>query len=270
MAGENHTGQGPLETTSVLAMAERLQRDRHYRDAQAKFFVEGVRNFVAAIDHAYVVDMLLYSDRLLTAPVARMLVRRLKRAGVPFVPISPEQFRQISHTEHASGVAAILRQRVGRISHVRPDTHPCWIALGLLRSPGNLGSLIRTSAAVGSAGFLLLDNAVDPFDPAVVRASMGAFYRQQFVRTNVEHLRDWARRYAIPIVGASPDGIVDYRRMHYTRPTILMLGEERRGLSDEQRTLCEQLVRIPMVEQTDSLNLAVAGSLLLYEIFRSP
>jgi hypothetical protein len=81
--------------------------------------------------------------------------------------------------------------------------------------------------------------------------------------------------YAVPcedstgVVGASPDGAVDYDELHYMRPTVLMLGEERAGLSAEQRRICRHIVRIPMVAGSDSLNLAVAGSLLLYEVFRT-
>jgi TrmH family RNA methyltransferase len=73
----------------------------------------------------------------------------------------------------------------------------------------------------------------------------------------------------IQVIGASPDGTEDYRQVSYTRPALLMLGSERKGLTDEQRNICNRIVRIPMAEGMDSLNVAVAGSLLMYEVFRS-
>src|SRR5688572_21210194 len=135
MAGEDPTGHRPLAVAPTLTHIERLQRDRQYRDAHGLFFVEGVRNFVAAIDHGCTVDTLLYSERLLTSPLARKLVRRLKRASVPFARVSPEQFRTVSRAERVSGVGAILRQHIRDLRHVAPGDHPCWVVLNQVRAP---------------------------------------------------------------------------------------------------------------------------------------
>ena len=268
MADEQLPGQRSLAIAPTLAHVADLQRDRRYRDAHGQFFVEGVRTFVAAVDQGASVDMLLYSERLLIAPLARKLVRQLKRAGVPFARVSPEQFRAVSRAERVSGVSAVVRQQVRYLAHVTPGDGPCWVVLTHVRTPGNLGTLIRTAAAVGATGFILLGNSVDPFDPAVVRASMGALFQQTFVRASTAQLRDWADQHHLQVVGASPDGTVAYDQLRYTPPTLLLLGEERSGLSAEQRALCQQIVRIPMVAGVDSLNLGVAGSLLLYAIVR--
>jgi TrmH family RNA methyltransferase len=257
-----------LEIAPTLATIERLQHDRGYRDARGLFFIEGVRNFVEAVDHRFSIETLLYSEKLLIQPLARKLVRRLKRAGVPFARATPEQFRRVSRTERASGVAAILRQRVQSLENINLEDQRCWTALSHVRSQGNLGTLLRTSAATGAAGFILLGDSIDPFDPAVVRASMGALFKQTIVRTTVEQLRRWVQMNNIQVIGASPDGLDDYREVGYTRPALLMLGAERKGLTDEQRSICNRMVRIPMVEGMDSLNVAVAGSLLMYEVFR--
>ena len=258
-----------LEIAPTLAAIERLQKDRGYRDTRGLFFIEGVRNFVEAVDHRFSVEALLYSEKLLIHPLARKLVRRLKRAGVPFARVTPEHFRRVSKTERASGVAAILRQRVQRLKQIRLNDRGCWTALSHLRSPGNFGTLLRTSAATGAAGFIILGDNIDPFDPAVVRATMGALFKQTLVRTTVDQLRRWVRMNNIQVIGASPDGAEDYREVSYTRPAVLMLGGERKGLTEEQRGICNRVVRIPMAEGMDSLNVAVAGSLLMYEVFRS-
>jgi len=266
MAGEETPGQHPLALAPTLAHIARLQRDRRYRDTHGCFFVEGVRNFVTAVDYGCTVEALLYSERLLTSPIARKLVRRLKRTGVPFARVSPEQFRTVSRAERASGVGAVLRQNVQDLARVAPDDGPCWVVLSQVRAPGNFGTLVRTSAAIGAAGFILLGGSIDPFEPVVVRASMGALFRQTFVRASLEELRQWVNQYQLLVVGASPDGALAYDQVRYTRPTVLILGEERSGLSQHQRALCQQLVRIPMVADADSLNLGVAGSLIMYAV----
>lgn len=269
MQNENSSEFHQVAILPTLAAIERLQHDRGYRDSRGLFFIEGVRNFIAAVDHRFSVDTLLYSETLLIQPLARKLVRRLKRAGVPFARVTPEQFRRVSRTERASGVAAILRQRILTLDEINLTDQPCWTALSHVRSPGNLGTLIRTSAATGAAGFILLGDAIDPFDPSVIRATMGALFKQSIIRTSIDQLRHWVRTNNIAVIGASPDGSEDYREVQYTRPALLMLGGERKGLTDEQRDLCSRVVRIPMAEGMDSLNVAVAGSLLMYEMFRS-
>jgi TrmH family RNA methyltransferase len=140
------------------------------------------------------------------------------------------------------------------------------VVLSQVRAPGNFGTLVRTSAAIGGAGFILLGSGIDPFEPVVVRASMGALFRHTFVRASLEELRQWLHRYQLLVVGASPDGAVPYDQVRYTRPTVLVLGEERSGLSQDQRALCQHIVHIPMVAGADSLNLGGAGSLLMYAV----
>jgi TrmH family RNA methyltransferase len=269
MQNETNTEFRQLDIAPTLSTIERLQTDRGYRDANRLFFVEGVRNFIEAVDHRFSLEALLYSEKLLTNPIARKLVRRLKRSGVPFARVTPEQFRRVSKTERASGVGAILRQRVQRLEQIRLDEHQCWTALSHVRSPGNFGTLVRTSAATGADGFILLGDSIDPFDPAVVRSTMGALFKQALVRTTAGQLRLWVRKHNIQVIGASPEGLVEYDKVSYKLPALLMLGGERKGLTEEERSICDHIVRIPMVDGMDSLNLAVAGSLLMYEVFRS-
>jgi TrmH family RNA methyltransferase len=253
----------------LLDEVRRLQSDRTHRDARGAFFVEGVRNVVHALEAHWPIDVLFYSEILLTAPVARRLVGEHGRQGTPCIRVSPEEFRRVSRAERASGVAAILGQRWDRLHKVSPRAGLCWVALAGVRSPGNFGTLIRTSEAVGGAGFILEGMSIDPFDPAVIRGSMGALFRQRFVRTSAASLRNWVRRHGCHVVGATPDGSTDYHRCDYPGPTVLMLGEERKGLTDQQRLRCQKSVRIPMTGRADSLNVAVAGSLLLYEVYRA-
>lgn len=141
--------------------------------------------------------------------------------------------------------------------------------LETVRSPGNLGTLIRTSEAVGGAGFIFIGKRIDPFDPDVVRASMGSLFTQNFVRTNLSTLDRWMQNHNCSAIGASPDGIADFHQFNYPHSTLLFLGEERQGLTKQQQDLCQHLVKIPMVGTVDSLNLAVAGSLLMYEVYRN-
>lgn len=269
MGNETFGNYRQLEFAPVRAKVKKLQSDRRERDGEGLFYAEGIRNFVEAVDHKYPIDAIIYSEKLLTSPIARKLVRQLKRDGIPFARITPEQFRHISQTERASGIAAIFKQQILNLDQLNPNDSFCWIALENIRSLGNLGTLIRTAAATGAGGFLFIGDHIDAFDPNVVRATMGALFKQKFARASSEQFHSWIKSHQLQVVGATPDGSVDYDKISYTLPTVLLLGNERKGLTSDERRLCQKLVRIPMTEGTDSLNVAVAGSLLLYEVFRS-
>jgi len=270
MAADGSNDRRLLDTGPTFSLIRSLIADRRAREASGCIFVEGIRNFITALDHGWSVHTLVYSERLLIAPVARKWVRSLKRANTPYCRVTPEQFRSLSFTPRASGVGAILRQKMLGLEEVSVPDRACWIAVDQIRTPGNLGTLMRTACAAGAAGFFLLGDAADAFHPVAVRASMGSIFGLPLVRTNMKDLRRWTREHCVQVVGGSPDGNVLFNQTRYDARVLLMIGEERRGLTAEQRSLCNKLVRIPMQEGLDSLNAAVAGSLLLYEVQRGP
>jgi RNA methyltransferase, TrmH family len=262
-------GHHSASVTTTLRFIKQLQQARSVREQQKLFYVEGVRNFVQVTDNAFDIETIIYSDKLCTASVVRKLVRQHKRAGTAILNISPEDFRSISTTQRASGIGAIVKQKWAGLESIRLEEESCWIVLGNIQSEGNLGTLIRTSEAVGSNGFILLGNAIEPYAPTVVRVTMGGLFQQQFIRTEPETFQRWIQQHHLTVLGASPDATASFHDFAYPKTTLLFLGEERKGLTERQRALCGQFLRIPMVGKADSLNLGVAGSLLLYEVLHS-
>ena len=243
-------------------------RDRTQRERSGRFFIEGVRFIVVADEQRLDLEALIVAPAMLRSAVAETIVRRRRRSGVPVLEVEPDEFRALSLLGEPQGIGAVVRQRWDPASALAdPRRDALWIALAAVRSPGNLGSLLRTCQAVGARGLLCLSPAVDPHDPHTVRATMGALLTQRLCRLSPAELRAANRYGQLFVVGASPDGERDYRTISYRRPIIVMVGSERTGLSDEQRALCDATVRIPMRPGCDSLNLAVATSLMLYEIY---
>ena len=269
MSGNNLNGQSEIRFNNIVEEVSKLQNSKKYRQRKKVFFAEGVKNFVEAVDNSFDIELILYSKKLLTSALARKFVRQKRRQGVPGVNLSPEQFRTISKTERASGISAIIKERWASIDSLNSNKGLCWNVLGMVNSPGNFGTLIRSSEAASCAGFILLDDFVDPYAPVTIRASTGAMFRQNFIRTDIRRLRSWMKKHPCEMVGASPDGEKSLHTFDFKRTRLLMLGEERQGLTKEQREMCRHLVRIPMTGRSDSLNLGVAGSLFMYEIFRN-
>ena len=257
-----------LTNQEVLTEISQLQSSRQYRDHQNLFYIEGVRNFLQVAQNDFDIVTVLYSEKLLIVTPARQLVRKLRRNGIHTIKVTPEEFRRFSSRDKASGIAAIVKQKWSKLHHLG-KSGLCWIALEKVRHVGNLGSLMRTSEAIGGNGFIFMGKTIDPYQPDVIRATMGALFHQKLIRTSYPSLGHWIKRRNITVVAASPDAKVDFHRFKYPPSTILFLGEERKGLSDRQKALCDSLIRIPMVGKSDSLNLAVAGSLLLYEIYKN-
>ena len=142
-----------------------------------------------------------------------------------------------------------------------------WLGVESVDSPGNLGTIIRTAEATGVAGIFVIGGNSDPWDPAAVRASMGALFSQKLVRCSVREFLEWARSGGVSVVGSSPKGMLDYRALRCRCPIALLVGSERQGLSASLIEVSDFMVRIPMAGRGDSINVAVAAGVLLFEMF---
>ncbi|NTU86015.1 MAG: RNA methyltransferase, partial [Chloroflexales bacterium] len=127
---------------------------------------------------------------------------------------------------------------------------------------------IRTADAVGAAGVIIVGHGADPYDPAALRASMGAAFATRLARASWEQLAGWKRATRAYVVGTSDQAPTDFQSVACPQPLVLLMGSERQGLSHDQQALCDLVVSIPMRGKSDSLNLAVATGVMLYELLR--
>ena len=135
-----------------------------------------------------------------------------------------------------------------------------------MRDPGNLGTMLRTADAVGAGGLVLIDDCADPFSVEAVRASMGAVFTVPLAQARWDEFRDWLRGGEGQLVAASLREPHDYREAPYAAPCFVMVGNESRGLPEAYEAECDLRVTIPMLGRADSLNAAVAGAVLAYEV----
>lgn len=239
---------------------QRLNADRHFRDTQRSFPIYGARCVIQAVDANVPIETVLVETNRQSFNLRNRL-QRICSAGVPIVRATS---RRKSDCEYLDGIAAIVRKRKLELQDVK-NASGCWIAVSRIRSPGNLGTLIRTVHAANARGVILIGQEIDAHCPAVVRASMGAFFRVPVFRVSWPTFLAWRNELDVDVVGVCPSGACSHWRDPFRQSTVFMLGEEGKGLSGRQRKSCRRLVRIPMVEAADSLNLGVAGSILVYE-----
>ena len=245
----------------------RALRDRKERERSGLCFVEGIRLVGEAVQIGADVEQLVVAPELLSSEFGRDLVEGGRAAGGSVLEVSAAVFESLSRKEGPQGLGAVVRQRWLPLDAARAADGLCWVALDAVADPGNLGTILRTCDAVGAAGVILLGASSDPYDPAALRGSMGAVFSQRLVRAPFEHLVEWAHRQRCAIIGTSDGAAADLRAFPFPAPLVLLMGSEREGLSPAQQAACDAVVSIPMVGRSDSLNLAVATGVALYEIF---
>jgi TrmH family RNA methyltransferase len=257
----------PKRDAQVLSRIRSLTHP-YQRRSEGCYWIEGIRHFVQAYDTQQQFDAVVYSPLLLKSDLAEMLVRRLKAKHVACLRLSPEQFRTVSKAERASGIGAILKQRWESMKTAPIQQGTCWIVVEDLRCPGNMGTILRTAEATGAAGIILVGRGCDPFDPAVVRASMGGLFHLKLIRTTHADLRQWATDHGVLLVGVSPSAERLWTELPTARSYGLVFGEERSGLSGQMQSICHTSVRLPMTGKADSLNVGVAAGVMMYELIR--
>jgi RNA methyltransferase, TrmH family len=261
--------QAPIISSrgNPIVKAIRALGSRKERTRTGLFFVEGLRLVTAAARQDAAIEACVVAPRLMRGPAGHDLLQSLQQRGVPCIEVSDEVFLGLAEKEQTHGIGAVVRQRWETLARIGPGEAHCWVALEAVQYPGNLGTVLRTCDAVGGAGVILLGNTADPYDPAAVRASLGAVFWQRLVRAGQAEFADWKRQHGYTVVDTSPAATLDYQAIAYQPPLVLLMGSEGHGLSHARRALCDMVVTIPMVGLSDSLNLAVATSVVLYEMF---
>jgi TrmH family RNA methyltransferase len=247
--------------------AARALRDRRARDERGEFLVEGIHQIGAAVEAGAELRAIFYAPAYLRSSFARQLLETLFARGVPCNATTAEVFDSLADRENPQGLLAVASQRQAGLHSLNGENFPWGVALVSAQDPGNLGAILRTIDAVGASGLLLLEGGVDAYHPAAVRASLGAIFWRPVVAASFAEFAAWARRGGYTVYGTSAHASLDFREVErFARPSILLLGGEREGLSAEQAAACDQVLRLPMHGHVTSLNLAVATGVLLYSI----
>jgi RNA methyltransferase, TrmH family len=245
----------------------RSLRNKKERQETGLFYVEGIRIVAEAVQHLDQIETLIYASELLTSDFGYTLVNQVKQQGKSTLELTGSIFKSISLKQNPQGIAAVVHQQWGDINNLNLGNADLWVALDSVADPGNLGTILRTLDAVGGKGIILLDQSTDPFDPTAIRASMGSIFTIEKIKTTFNDFSAWKKRYNYSVIGTSDKANIDYQECVYPSSVILLMGNERQGLQDYHIQLCDLMVSIPMIGQSDSLNLAVATSVALYEIF---
>lgn len=249
-----------------IKLIRKLEQKKH-RQETGLCFIEGLRTVGEAVQTGAQVEELVIAPELLVSDFGQSLLTHPAVQNLEHIEVSTEVFQKIAHKEGPQGIGAIIKQQWRVLEQVDIKPNDLWVALDAISDPGNLGTIMRTAEAVGCCGVILLGNSTDPYDPTAVKASMGALFSLVLIKSDWNSFQKWQVTRKINLIGTSDNAKMDYQSPTYQRPLILIMGSERHGLSEAMQSACDHMVFIPMKGRSDSLNLAVATAVVLYEIF---
>lgn len=229
----------------------RALADKKARREQGLFVAEGLAMLERAAGLGWLPETFVA-----TRPVA--IWDRIK----PLI-VSEKLMGELSAQNNPHAVLASFKQSYSS----QPAADGMWLALEEIRDPGNLGTIIRTADAVGVSGIILAGDSCDPYSPESVRGSTGSIFAVPLVKMSRQALLVYMEGFPGEVVGTAMHAAADFRRP-YRQPLLLVMGSESRGISPAVSNACSQLVRIPMRPGVESLNVATAAALMLYQAAR--
>lgn len=244
----------------------RSLRDKKHRRRERRFLAEGLRLLTDARECGRLPEMLVMAQGRDPHPLLDALETEVERAGGEVIETSAEILAKITGKENPQAVAGVFAEFDTSLATIDRNASPIWLVAQALRDPGNLGTMLRTGDAVGAGGLILLDDSADPFSVEAVRASMGAIFTQRLAVARWNEFLSWLRSGPGQLVAASLRDALPYRETPYAAPCFILVGNESRGLPEAYEAQCDLRVTLPMKGRADSLNAAVAGAVLAYEV----
>ena len=273
---QNRAGGAPGQVKEVTSLANPLVKDikalslKKFRDQQNAFMAEGLKLVIDALDLGWQIRTLVFAKAGRGNAAVEKVAARTLAAGGTVLEVSEKVLVAITRRDNPQMVVGVFSQKFLALKDIRAQSDDVWVALDRVRDPGNLGTVIRTVDAVGARGVILVGDTTDPFSVETVRATMGSIFAVPVVKATTEAFLAWRGGFSGLVAGTHLKGAVDYRSVDFSRgPVLLMMGNEQQGLPESLAASCDRLLRIPQAGRADSLNLAVATGIMLFEIRRA-
>ena len=241
-----------------------LLNEKKARDENSLFIAEGVRLIEEGLQSNWKIKELLYSSRL--GQRGRNIIDRYQASSITAEEVKPELFESLSATDNSQGILAVFEKKYYEF----PDDQDFLVIADQIRDPGNLGTLMRTAWAGGVQMMLLTAGCVDPYSPKVIRSAMGAHFHLPFQQTTVADIQIWRNTAGSKILfyAAAMEQGTSCWETDLRVPLALILGSEAEGITPQMLALVDKSIHLPMPGGSESLNAAIAGSILIFEIVR--
>ncbi|HEV8139534.1 MAG TPA: RNA methyltransferase [Pyrinomonadaceae bacterium] len=250
-----------------------LRRARNVRDGKMDdlIFVEGMRLSEEALTSNLDIEVVIHSDRIAQKPRAARVIAQLGDRAKSSAAVNEKLLESISYTKTPQGIVLLARRPPSDVDNLtkRQPAKPLIVILHETNNPVNVGAIVRTAEAAGATGVIATANTADPFSPKALRGAMGSAFRLPvWSGETLTQALEWCRARKIQIVCADISAATVFSDVNWLKPSALLVGRESTGLSHEERGAADLAVRIPMKGSAESLNVAVATGVILYEAAR--
>ncbi len=275
MSHDHHGTRRVGQVKEVTSLSNPIVKDikalanKKDRDETKSFMAEGLKLVIDALELGFEIRTLVYAKNVKDKPqVVQAATKTVARGGL-VLEVSEKVLSSITRRDNPQMVVGIFTQRWTSLRDIRPKANETYVALDRVRDPGNLGTIIRTADAAGASGVILLGETTDPYSMETVRATMGSVFALPLVKASPADFLGWKKGAGVSVVATHLAGAVDYRTIDYRKnPVVLLMGNEQQGLPDELAREADALARIPQAGLADSLNLAIATGIMLFEARR--
>jgi RNA methyltransferase, TrmH family len=241
---------------------------RGEREETDQFLIEGYREISRALYAQIHFETLFFCPELFLGTNEKTLIEQLAAKNAFVVSCSETVFRKLSYRDRPDGLIAVAHQLHLKLENLKNGDTPLYVVAEGVEKPGNLGTILRSADAAGVDGVIVCDRQTDIHNPNVVRASVGTLFTLPVIEEEGEKAYAWLKEHGIHIVSATPAAQDLFTDVDFTRPLAIVVGTEQYGLSKKWMEGADIQVRIPMLGIADSLNVAMAATLLLYEAVR--
>lgn len=243
-------------------------QNRRERDETGLFLIEGYRELKRAFAGGVVIQKLFICPEKFLGENEDVLIDGIESAGAEVLECTPAVFEKLSYRDRPDGLLGIGVQMHCSLGTMQMGPNPLLVIAEGIEKPGNLGSIMRSADGVGADGVIVCDRCTDIYNPNVVRASVGTLFTLPVVEAGGGEVFTWLQEHKIQIVATSPAAKIDYTEADLRGPVAIVVGTEQLGLSDMWLKASDIQVSIQMKGVADSLNVATATTLLLYEVLR--
>jgi RNA methyltransferase, TrmH family len=254
----------PPEIVRLLTLARDLKR-RKAREKRGLFVAEGVRAVEELVRSSLQIEGILVAPQLADAPRGTALLEIVRSRGLTIEEVGSSEFASAAETESPQGILALSTIPSAGLDDLGAPEPLRLLILDALQDPGNVGTIVRTAAALGANSVVALPGTVDLWNAKVVRSGMGAHFQLPLIHASWDELLAFRHAHGLQLWGADARG-APIDTSPSPRRLGLVVGNEGAGLSETIRTSLDRLVSIPMARSSESLNVAVAAGILLHQI----
>lgn len=251
----------------AVKLAVRL-RDRRGRDKENLTLLEGYRELSRAHEYGMELVDCFFAPALFLGENEYTLLAALAAAGVRVMEAPPHLLEKMAYRDRPEGLIATAKIRRHALNGLPVRADGLYLVAETVEKPGNLGSILRSADAAGCTGLVLCDRGTDLYNPNVIRASTGALFSVPLAESSSAEALAFLRRHGVRVLAATPHAEALYTDVDLTGPVAIVVGAEQYGLSPLWLENADLPVRIPMLGRIDSLNVATAATILLYEAAR--